>query len=732
MLEKKRKYQIRLFWLPVLACLSWVILTFALYRHSLTMAEDYRLELERIRLSTVAHQILDARNWNASHGGIYVMMSEFGKPNPWLPENERTLEAKDGRNLVLMNPAYMTRQLAERNTWPGMHISIVSKNPLRPENKADDWEVDALNKCDNGEIEVFTNNIDNNQKLRLLTVLRAQEDCLRCHVTKKVGDVLGGISVAGDNSSYLEDISTQSGNMFLLYTLLGITGVLAIGGLTLNLNMRRWQAEETGRMQSAFVARLSHDMRTPLTAILGMSDLLQNKNKSPKEQAHALHYLTRAANALLEMVRDITDHAQLSQGDLVINDQWFNIENEIEHCLELYRPAANAKKILLKSDTSNLEVKEVCGDAFRLRQILGNLVSNAVKFTDEGSVEVQATCKKIHKTRVLLQIKVLDTGPGIAEEECEHIFESFRRGSRTGDQPGTGLGLNIARTIARRMNGDIKVCSRESGGSCFTLDVKLKAADLLNKKVDEGKSDKSNYSGVALQNLKILVAEDNPASRYYLEQALVREGANVTVSFDGISTLKSIEERKEWDLIILDARMPNPDGLEVLRRIRNGETKLSPKQKVAIYTAALDKNTEEQFRILNPDALMIKPMSFGLLRDQILIICKSNNLPLWDKEKALESVDYDEEVLEHLIEVLQNDLNDRLNQLNEAINNDNTNKIREIAHACKNSAGTMAFLRLQEEAKIVEKCDILQVNEHAKNMLNILRSTIELINKRDD
>ena len=266
----------RVLWLPVLAGLLWLGLILGLYSRAARVDEEHRLELERIRLSTVARQLLDARNWNAAHGGVYVPESDLGRPNPWLPLHERTLKTADGRTLVLMNPAYMSRQLAERTSWPGISISIIGRRPLRPENQSDTWEGEALIECTEGRQEIFSPPDENGQgRLRLLTVLVAQQSCLRCHADSRVGEVLGGISVSQDAGPYLHNAAKQEGNMRLLYALLGVTGVLAIGGLTLNLTRRRWQAEETSRMKSAFMARLSHDMRTPLTAILGMSDLLQ-------------------------------------------------------------------------------------------------------------------------------------------------------------------------------------------------------------------------------------------------------------------------------------------------------------------------------------------------------------------------------------------------------------------------------------------------------------------------
>ncbi|OXS30016.1 MAG: hypothetical protein BCS36_04765 [Desulfovibrio sp. MES5] len=489
-------------WLPLLACFFWLVFTLALYRQAARVDEAHRLELEHTRLSTVARQLMDARNWNAAHGGVYVLKSAYGQANPWLPEAERTVDTADGRTLVLMNPAYMSRQLAERNSEPGIGISIISNVPLRPENKADAWESDALGQCTEGAQEIFSApETDGQGKLRLLSVLVAQESCLRCHLGRTVGEVLGGISVSQNAEAYMHNAGLQQRNMRLLYSLLGLTGVLAIGGLTLNLTRRRWLAEETSRMKSAFMARLSHDMRTPLTAILGMSELLQQKAMPEKERRSALRYLTQAGSALLEMVRDVTDHASLEQGALQLRADPFSLRAALEGCTVLFRPVAEAKGLDIDLDVDPQLPDAVVGDSFRLRQALGNLVSNAVKFTELGRVRicVGPTGRKSGGApfgpadSLCLRILVQDTGPGLPVEDAERIFESFQRGSDASSAPGTGLGLYIARTIARRMGGDVTVTSAPGRGSCFALEVCLQ----LPGCTDEKKSGKRHDSQAA-------------------------------------------------------------------------------------------------------------------------------------------------------------------------------------------------------------------------------------------
>ncbi|MFT4300963.1 MAG: ATP-binding protein [Desulfovibrio sp.] len=941
-------------WVPLLACFFWLVLTLALYRQASQVDEAHRLELEHTRLSTVARQLMDARNWNATHGGVYVLKSEYGQPNPWLPEGERTLATEDGRTLVLMNPAYMSRQLAERSSEPGIGISIISNVPLRPENKADTWESGALGQCTEEAREVFSAPGEDGQgKLRLLSVLVAQESCLRCHLGRKVGEVLGGISVSQDADVYLHNVEQQQRNMQLLYSLLGLTGVLAIGGLTLNLTRRRWLAEETSRMKSAFMARLSHDMRTPLTAILGMSELLQQKGMQEQDRKKALRYLSQAGSALLEMVRDVTDHASLEQGALQLRPASFALRAALEDCMALFRPVAEAKGLDIDLDVNPDLPDAVVGDCFRLRQALGNLVSNAVKFTELGRVRVcvEPAGRKAGGINqgaadiLRLKIMVQDTGPGLPEEDAERIFESFQRGSDNPSVPGTGLGLYISRTIARRMGGDVTVISSPGRGSCFTLELCLqlpswtdqkkkngecgqqepesaageqntdgaqasacgsvggpalsvasapdcRPASGCDRKMDtvpgpesgpeagsdlgpelgpemsatsgsesapaadpeifseanteigsEGHSEpeqtaqdkpvpqqpvvpvtapsvtactvQGNGAGVAMhaqassaqsgcfEGRRILVAEDNEANRYIMEHMLRAEGACVRMARDGKSALAALDDGP-WDMVILDARMPDMGGLEVLQAVRAGHTAVSPRQKIIIYTAALDAEDRQRSADLEADMVLLKPLTFASLRKELASLLPArarngmgqdgespdrkcqNNAPAcgqaasgapgmpcedvscteamlapsnaaccsgphsasdrcaavsvsnapheealmpWNRQEALAALDHDPELLLQLAEVLRKDLQTRGAHLEAALGAGDAYNLRRLAHAVKNSAGTMRFDVLHARAGDTENAQEADLEQAAAHMRRALQEALAMLDE---
>ena len=887
-------------WIPLLACFFWLVLTLALYRQASQVDEAHRLELEHTRLSTVARQLMDARNWNAAHGGVYVLQSEYGQPNPWLPEGERTVTVADGRTLVLMNPAYMSRQLAERNSQPGIGISIISNVPLRPENKADAWESGALDQCTDGAQEIFSAPGDGGQgKLRLLSVLVAQESCLRCHLGRKVGEVLGGISVSQDADSFLHNVERQQRNMQLLYFLLGLTGVLAIGGLTLNLTRRRWLAEETSRMKSAFMARLSHDMRTPLTAILGMSELLQQKGMQEKDRKKALRYLSQAGSALLEMVRDVTDHASLEQGALQLRPAPFALRGALEDCMALFRPVAEAKGLDIDLEVNHGLPDAVVGDCFRLRQALGNLVSNAVKFTELGRVRVcvEPAGRKAGGINqgaadtLRLKIMVQDTGPGLPEEDAERIFESFQRGSDNPSAPGTGLGLYISRTIARRMGGDVTVISSPGRGSCFTLELCLQLPSWTDQKKKNGgcgpqgpenvagkqdaggaqdsalgstggtassvassadwrpaqergqepdqetgqepdlkvglkagpkageipNSQASSPQSSCFEGCRILVAEDNEANRYIMEHMLRAEGACVRMARDGKSALAALDDGP-WDMVILDARMPDMGGLEVLQAVRAGHTAASPRQKIIIYTAALDAEDRQRSADLQADMVLLKPLTFASLRTELASllparkrdgmgqnsacqvsarqdrVCQGSEgqedayqgdapacgqassgasgmpcedvpsagsvptrceadccsrarsaprgcavsvpsssqeeaLMPWNRQEALAALDHDHELLTQLAEVLRKDLQARGAHLEAALSAGDAYNLRRLAHAVKNSAGTMRFDVLHARAGDTESAQEADLEQAAAHMRRALHEALAMLDE---
>ena len=649
----------RLLWLPLAACALWLALVFGLYRQALHAETAHRLELERTRLATVARQLLDVRNWNAAHGGVYVRQSPYGPPNPWLPEEDRTLAVADGRTLVLMNPAYMSRQLAERVAEPGLRISIVSPHPLRPDNLADAWESGALARCTEGAREIFAPpQADGQGRLRLLSVLTAGQDCLRCHHDRAEGEILGGISVSQDATDFQRGLATQVRHMHLLYGLLGLTGVLSVGSASLYLTRRRWLAEETSRLKSALLARLGHDMRTPLSAMLGMAELLRRPDLRAPEKNRALDYLTQAGGALLEMVGDITDHALWNRLRPLLGKslQSAGLSGGMPGPL----PSCGRGQRAFSCAWAAPDLPQtVTGDCFRLRQALGNLVSNAVKFTELGGVQVDVRAQS-EGDRLRCVLAVTDTGPGLRPEEQERVFANFQR--------GRPLPVALARawawawppagpTYGRRGAPFAPALARAR----FTLEVLLRpaatpAASAALPPEPAGPAPSSGALAApplpraagrdALPGLRVLLVEDNPATAYYLQQMLTRAGAAVRALDDGDAALALLRDasRGPWDVLLLDACLPGRSGLDLLEAVRQGRTAVPSDQKILLCTAspAMTETAEARRRAALADGLLRKPFTFAVLRQALAAtLGPATPLPVWDRQAALAAVDND-------------------------------------------------------------------------------------------
>lgn len=776
MLRESIKKSKKMPWLALAASLAWLVLTGVLYRQAVQTNAEHSLELEHMRLSTMAQQLMDARNWNAAHGGVYVFQSDYGQPNQWLPESERTVSTKDGRTLVLVNPAYMSRQLAERSSREGLNISIVGNAPLRPENMADVWERSALARCADETPEVFAPPLQGSseQGLRLLSVLVAQKSCLRCHVGRKEGEVLGGVSVSQDATAFHKSLEHQLHNMRLLYGLLAVTGVLAIGGITFNLTHRRWLAEEASRMKSVFMGHLSHDMRTPLTAIVGMSELAQKPDLPEAERKKALGYLAQAAEALHEMVGDIMDHAALEQGTPALRAAPFDLRQCLSDCVNLYRPIAESKKIALTLEMDKNLPACAVGDSFRLRQALGNIISNAVKFTESGSVRVYATCTENKAQDLRLAIAVTDTGPGLAQEEQALVFESFQRGRESAHTAGTGLGLNISRTLARLMGGDVRLASRPGQGACFTLDVLLQACNGLQATATKAQNAAPQQEHMALYGKKVLVAEDTASIAYALGQMLTDMGAEPLAVASGERALEIMCDPRQgpWEMIILDSRLPGMDGLEVLAALRNGETLAPAATMAVIYTASASRQFVQTCEQLGADGVFLKPLSFAQLRCKLEKIVASRGathsslakesnghnvvMPstqneflqlqpvihadthadskpeVWNRKAALAALDNDAVVFKSLVQVLAGELNERLATLDAALDEGDEVRIRRMAHACKNSAGIMRLDQLRAAAATAETATKSHLPEAARVLRNAMVGAIRVLAEQQD
>ncbi|MEP3275485.1 MAG: ATP-binding protein [Stappiaceae bacterium] len=332
----------------------------------------------------------------------------------------------------------------------------------------------------------------------------------------------------------------------------------------------RDRAERTDKAKSQFLAVMSHEMRTPLNGILGVLDLLKTTPLSEKQSRYT-GIATASSEILLEHINEALDITRIETGTLSLVDQKFDLAELLSGIIDVLEPLAVEKNL-----TMNFEFDEhlripFYGDGNRIRQVVINLLGNAIKFTDKGTVGLKVS--GIHgPSETSLYIAVSDTGPGIDPEHQGQIFEDFvvLAHSEGRQSRGDGLGLSISRKIARKMDGDIKVNSAIGAGTTFTLTVPLTRADHseledeTQKLPTEGKVEKS-------KGYSILVVEDNDINRSILKDMLMGMGHSVSEAENGVECL-ALAEKSTFDLVFMDISMPVMNGIEAARRLRAGES----------------------------------------------------------------------------------------------------------------------------------------------------------------
>jgi PAS domain S-box-containing protein len=380
------------------------------------------------------------------------------------------------------------------------------------------------------------------------------------------------------------------------------------------------RAVEAGAVKSQFLATVSHEIRTPINAVVGMSELLLQTPLSDEGREYAATVRDSAAS-LLSIVNDILDFSKIEAGRMELERVGFAPVGAVETATDILGAAARKKGLALSTYVAPDVPSRVLGDADRLRQVLLNLVGNAVKFTAQGSVTVRAVVDRVDAENTpVLRFSVTDTGPGIAPEVAERLFEPFRQADQSTRRRfgGTGLGLSISRRIVELMGGTIGFESNLGRGSTFWFAIPFpRAADDAEP---DSQPDTSRSALDAFDDhgdgVLVLVAEDNPVNRTLALQQLKKLGYRAHAVTDGREAIDALAHRT-YDLILMDCQMPELDGFEATREIRRSEASRGRHVPIVAMTANALDGDREACLAAGMDDFLAKPVELAALRDVV-------------------------------------------------------------------------------------------------------------------
>ncbi|WP_019142580.1 ATP-binding protein [Noviherbaspirillum massiliense] len=337
-------------------------------------------------------------------------------------------------------------------------------------------------------------------------------------------------------------------------------------------------AEAANLAKRRFVSSISHEMRTPLNAVIGMADLLQSTDLN-KDQEEMVRSMDSASRLMLSLIEDVLDFSKIEAGKLVVENTPFNLHQLIHETAKLFKYQAAAKNLALQVDLHPDVPEPVIGDPTHLRQVLSNLLSNALKFTEKGRVVLRTRALGVDTKAARLRFEIEDTGIGIAPDAQAHIFESFTQAdaSTTRQYGGTGLGTTISKQLAELMGGRLGFYSEAGKGSTFWLELKLPlqpavpaaapAPVMHGPQKAQLPPPRQNQDISVQRQYRILVAEDNSLNRKVIEKMLARAGHVCTLATNGEEALDLLTQ-SSFDAVILDMNMPEMSGLEVIKAYR--------------------------------------------------------------------------------------------------------------------------------------------------------------------
>ena len=720
----------------------WTLILGSAVAWSALESNRYINKLAVSQARAIAHQDLLYRQWAMSFGGIYVPRSQQIAPDPYLDKlTHRDLKTHDGQVLTLVSPEYMNRLVATmKKAEFGITTHLTSLNVINPDNTPDSWETSVLGDLVNNREETYSIvNRGDGDHLRYIYPVEGETGCHQCHPGKSFdqGNIAGGLSVdIPMDPFYVQaktDIQAHAVALAIIW-ILGLFGIeIGYRGFRRSqqeLEQAKEEAVAASRSKSDFLANMSHEIRTPMNAIIGMTDLTLDSDLQP-EQRENLEMARGAANSLLKVINDILDFSKIEAGKLEFEQIPFNLHEQIKLAVSPFKLRAEQKGLKLNWHISSDVPPNLVGDPLRLRQVMVNLLGNAIKFTNHGEVSltVQLDLRQTTESEdARLLFKVRDTGIGISEEDRQRLFESFSQAdtSTTRRYGGTGLGLAISRQLGGLMGGEIDIESCPGRGSEFSFTANFPLSDELtaHAPVEEDTDvviDMTDTTLIDQRSPRILLVEDNRFNQKLAAELAAKRQWQMVIAPNGKVALDLLDT-ETFDLILMDVQMPVMDGIEATMRIRAWEGKTGTHIPIVGISAHAMTKDRETCLAAGMDAYLTKPIDpatfYRTIEKQISI----------KRSEPIDNAAYD-----HLLVGLRQDfLRDfpaDMQELHTALKMRDHKKLEYAAHSLKSVIGLLKADEAFELVKSLEQLGRDNDLEQASKIVLLLETELERLRK---